>query len=232
MAETSVTTYLGDRKKARLESGLPDSVSVRTFNVVMCAVLFWGFLVNAVMVYFFYAPLQQMAATIGWLGMLLIYFVPTIAGIIIAARSTNPFISFLGYNLVVLPIGLMLAILLPMFPVEVVLKAMVLTAIVTLTMLVLSVTAPQFFLGLGRTLFVALIVGLIAEVVATFLLGYRGMLFDWIFVIVFSGYIGYDIAKSQAFPKTLDNAVDSALDIYLDIINLFIRLLSILSKRN
>lgn len=232
MAETSVTTYLGDRKKARLESGLTDSVSVRTFNVVMCAVLFWGFLVNAAMVYFLGDMMVAVAGRIKWWTWLLAYLVPTFVGIFVAARSTNPFISFLGYNLVVLPIGLMLAILLPMFPVEVVLKAMVLTAIVTLTMLVLSVTAPQFFLGLGRTLFVALIVGLIAEVVATFLLGYRGMLFDWIFVIVFSGYIGYDIAKSQAFPKTLDNAVDSALDIYLDIINLFIRLLSILSKRN
>ena len=87
-------------------------------------------------------------------------------------------------------------------------------------------------MGLGRTLLVALIVGLLAEVVATFLLGYRGMLFDWLFVILFSGYIGYDVARSQAFPKTLDNAVDSALDIYLDIINLFIRLLSILSRNN
>ncbi|MCR5192464.1 MAG: Bax inhibitor-1 family protein, partial [Bacteroidales bacterium] len=48
---------------------------------------------------------------------------------------------------------------------------------------------------------------------------------------LFSGYIGYDVAKSQAYPKTLDNAVDSALDIYLDIINLFIRLLSILGRR-
>lgn len=231
MAETSVSTYLGDRKKLRLESGLPDSISVRTFNVVMCAVLFWGFLVNAAMVYFLGDMMVSLAATLSWWMWLLAYLVPTFAGIIIAARSTNPIISFIGYNLVVLPIGLMLAILLPMFPVEIVIKAMALTAIVTLTMLVLSVVKPEFFLGLGRTLFVALIVGLVAEVVATFLLGYRGMLFDWIFVIIFSGYIGYDIAKSQAFPKTVDNAVDSALDIYLDIINLFIRLLSILSKK-
>lgn len=232
MAETSVTTYLSDRKKVRLESGLPDSVSARTFNVVMCAVLFWGFLVNAAMVYFLGDMMMAVAARIKWWMWLLAYAVPTLAGIIIAARSTNPFISFVGYNLVVLPIGLMLAMLLPMFPVEIIFKAMVLTAIVTLTMLVLAVTAPQFFLGLGRTLFVALLVGLLAEVVATFLLGYRGMLFDWLFVIIFSGYIGYDVARSQAFPKTLDNAVDSALDIYLDIINLFIRLLSILSRND
>lgn len=230
-SETSVVTYLGDRKKERLESGLPDSISVRSFNVVMCAVLFWGFLVNAAMVYFWGDRLTALAANLQWWVLLLIYLAPTFAGVIIATYSTKPLVSFIGYNLVVLPIGLMLAILLPQFPVETVVKAMSLTAIVTLTMLVLSVSAPQFFLGLGRTLFVALLVGFIAELVATFLFGYRGTLFDWIFVIIFSGYIGYDIAKSQAFPKTLDNAVDSALDIYLDIINLFIRLLSILSKK-
>ena len=232
MAETSVSTFLNDRKLQRLESGLSDSISARTFNVVICGVLAWGFLVNAVMVYFLGDTMVAFAARMKWWVLLLAYLVPTFAGIFIAAKSSNPFISFLGYNLVVLPIGLMLAMLLPMFPVEVVVKAMTLTAIVTLTMLVLATVAPQFFLGLGRTLFVTLIVGLIAEVVATFLFGYRGTLFDWIFVLVFSGYIGYDVAKSQAFPKTLDNAVDSALDIYLDIINLFIRLLSILSKRN
>jgi FtsH-binding integral membrane protein len=113
----------------------------------------------------------------------------------------------------------------------VVTKAMTLTGMVTATMMLLALIKPSFFLGLGRTLFFALIIGIVAEIVATWLLGYRGALFDWLFVILFSGYIGYDVAKSQAYPKTLDNAVDSALDIYLDIINLFIRLLSILGRR-
>ena len=108
---------------------------------------------------------------------------------------------------------------------------MALTCMVTATMMLLAIIRPQFFLGLGRTLFLTWIIGIVAEVVATWLLGYRGEIFDWVFVILFSGYIGYDVAKSQAYPKTLDNAVDSALDIYLDIINLFIRLLSILGRR-
>lgn len=232
MANTSVTTYLGNRKQARLESGEADSITSRQFNTVLCAVLAWGFAANAAMVYFLGDSLLQAIAGIKWWVLLLAYLVPTFAGIFIAAKSTHPFISFLGYNLVVLPIGLMLAVLLPQFPVQIIVKALTITGIVTLTMLVLAVTAPQFFLGIGRTLFVALLVGLVAEVVATLLLGYRGAWFDWIFVIIFAGYIGYDVAKAQAFPKTLDNAVDSALDIYLDIINLFIRLLSILARRD
>lgn len=232
MAETLLTTYMSNRKEARLNSGLQDSISARKFNTVMCAVLGWGFLFNAIIVYFFAEPLTTLLTGVSPWILLIGYLAVTVAGIVVAARSTNPLISFLGYNLVVLPIGIMLALLLPQFPVALVVKAMGLTAMVTLTMLVLAVARPQIFLGMGRTLLIALIVGLLAEVVATFLLGYRGAIFDWLFVIIFSGYIGYDISRAQIFPKTMDNAVDCALDIYLDIINLFIRILSLLSRRD
>lgn len=49
---------------------------------------------------------------------------------------------------------------------------------------------------------------------------------------IFSLYIGYDWVKAQMYVKTVDNAVDSALDIYLDIINLFLQLLRILGSKN
>jgi FtsH-binding integral membrane protein len=109
--------------------------------------------------------------------------------------------------------------------------ALLLTGIVTATMTLLGLVAPNVFLGMGRTLFIALIVGILAELVATFLFHYTGTAFDWLFVVLFSGYIGYDVAKSQIYPKTVDNAVDCALDIYLDIINIFIRLLALLSRK-
>ena len=48
---------------------------------------------------------------------------------------------------------------------------------------------------------------------------------------IFSLYIGYDMYRAQRYPKTADNAVDCAVDIYLDIINLFLRLLRILGRR-
>lgn len=232
MAESSLILSSSQRKQERLESGVPDSLTSRRYNLALCGTLTYGLAVNALMVYFLYGPLQQMASTLGWLGLLLVYLVPTIAGIVIANRSTQPLVSFLGYNLVVLPIGLMLALVVPGLPADIVVKAMGLTAMVTLTMTLVAVVKPQFFLGLGRTLLVALLVGLLAEVVATFLLGYRGAMFDWFFVLLFSGYIGYDVARSQAYPKTLDNAIDCALDVYLDVINLFIRLLSILGRRD
>ena len=82
---------------------------------------------------------------------------------------------------------------------------------------------------MGTALFVALLVSLVAEIIAVFM-GYGGDLFNWIFVVLFSLYIGYDWHRAQMYPKTIDNAIDSALDIYLDVINLFIRLLEIFGK--
>jgi FtsH-binding integral membrane protein len=174
---------------------------------------------------------MRLLSGVGPLWIFIGYFVLAIAGIAISARSTNPWISFLGYNLLVLPIGVLLCLILPGIPVAIVTKALLLTGIVTATMTLLGLVAPNVFLGMGRTLFIALIVGILAELVATFLFHYTGTAFDWLFVVLFSGYIGYDVAKSQIYPKTVDNAVDCALDIYLDIINIFIRLLALLSRK-
>ena len=232
MEQTNSLSVFSARKEERLNSGVGDQISVRRYNAVMLLTLLWGFLVNTVMVYYFAIPIMRLLSGVGPLWFFIGYFVLAIAGIAISARSTNPWISFLGYNLLVLPIGVLLCLILPGIPVAIVTKALLLTGIVTATMTLLGLVAPNVFLGMGRTLFIALIVGILAELVATFLFHYSGTAFDWIFVVLFSGYIGYDVAKSQIYPKTVDNAVDCALDIYLDIINIFIRLLALLSRRD
>ncbi len=231
MEQTNSLSVFSARKEERLNSGVGDQISVRRYNAVMLLTLLWGFLVNTVMVYYFAIPIMRLLSGVGPLWIFIGYFVLAIAGIAISARSTNPWISFLGYNLLVLPIGVLLCLILPDIPVAIVTKALLLTGIVTATMTLLGLVAPNVFLGMGRTLFIALIVGILAELVATFLFHYSGTAFDWLFVVLFSGYIGYDVAKSQIYPKTVDNAVDCALDIYLDIINIFIRLLALLSRK-
>lgn len=231
MEQTNSLSVFSARKEERLNSGVGDQISARRYNAVMLLTLLWGFLVNTVMVYYFAIPIMRLLSGVGPLWIFIGYFVLAIAGIAISARSTNPWISFLGYNLLVLPIGVLLCLILPGIPVAIVTKALLLTGIVTATMTLLGLVAPNIFLGMGRTLFIALIVGILAELVATFLFHYTGTAFDWIFVVLFSAYIGYDVAKSQIYPKTVDNAVDCALDIYLDIINIFIRLLALLSRK-
>ena len=52
----------------------------------------------------------------------------------------------------------------------------------------------------------------------------------YIVVLIFCGYIEYDWAKANTQRKTIDNAIDSATELYIDIINLFIRILRILAR--
>ena len=141
------------------------------------------------------------------------------------ACDVCPLIPVSGITLEVL-----LAVCVPTYNVANIISAAVCTGAVTALMMVLASAKPDLFLGLGRTLFIALIVSLIVEIIAT-LLGYGGDIFNWIFVIIFSGYIGVDWSRAQVMSKTVDNAVDAAVQIYLDIINLFIRLLEIIGKK-
>ena len=232
MEQSGTLSIFDSRKEERLNAATDDQISARKYNAVMLLTLMWGFLVNAAMVEYLAVPVMRLFSGVGPVWLFIGYFVLALAGVFLSAKSQNPWISFLGYNLLVLPIGVMLCFILPGFPVSVVTKALLLTGVVTATMTLLGLVRPQLFLGLGRTLLIALLVGIVAELVATFLLHYTGTLFDWLFVILFSAYIGYDVAKSQMYPKTVDNAVDCALDIYLDIINIFIRLLALLSRRD
>lgn len=54
---------------------------------------------------------------------------------------------------------------------------------------------------------------------------------DYIGAGIFSLYIGYDMYRANSMTKTMDNAVDICVDLYLDIINLFLFLLRIMGQK-
>jgi FtsH-binding integral membrane protein len=149
----------------------------------------------------------------------------------IFTKSDNPAISFVGYNFLVLPLGLVLVGILPFYDNSVIARAFMATASVTGIMMMLGATYPRFFLSIGRALFIALIATIVVEVGLMLITGSSPAFMDWIVVLIFSGYIGYDWARAQALPKTLDNAVDCAASLYVDIVILFIRLLEIMNRR-
>ena len=215
------------RKMERMRSDINDTLSTNTYNGIIGGVLFWGFFLNVLIVHFcsdMFMTMNLWTLTIG-------YFISCLIGIFMAVRSNNPIVSFIGYNLVVVPIGAVLSVGLQEYSAVDIKSAFLATLGVTVVMMAMATIKPQFFAGLGRTLFFSLLLGLIAEFVCM-LFGIVTPIFNWLFVVIFSLYIGYDWHQAQRYPKTLDNAIDSALDIYLDIINLFIRLLQIFGKSN
>ena len=200
----------------------------RTYNIALGGTVLYGLVLNIIMC----AALGNSMMRVNPLMLLIGYFVCCLAGILISSKSDNPVISFIGYNLVVVPVGLVLSITISSFVMagaeDLVMQAIVYTAVATSVMITLSIAFPDFFSKIGSLLFGALIGLVLAEILAIFLFPGSQSILAWIGAALFSGYIGYDFWRAQQFPKTLDNAVDCAVDIYLDIINLFLRILRIL----
>lgn len=206
-----------------------ETVSVRIYNLIMAATVLWGILVNV----FMCATVKDVFRYINPIVFYIGYIVCCFGGVRIAARSRSPWVSFLGYNLIVIPFGLLLSSTVQYYlnisPV-IVYRAFVYTALISAGMIGAVLAFPEFFSKLGGMLFGFLIGLLVCEIVLL-ILKVQQTATDWLCAGLFSLYIGYDIYRSQQFEKTVDNAVDCALDIYLDIINVFVRLLSILGKK-
>lgn len=196
-------------------------ISDKLFYVIMSATLLFGFAVNAAEVFF----LADRIA--GWnpVVFFIVYLVMAVAGILINAFSRNPAVSFIGYCLVVLPIGAMLALVVPSYAFGVVRSAFAVTTL-------LAVLYPAFFASMWRVLAVSLFIALIWALVnmVTGFLSSTMVWLDWLVVLVFCCYVGFDVSLARNRPKTLDNAVDSACGLYLDLINLFLRLLIIFGR--
>lgn len=219
-------------RQARMEAYVEPGaiISTRAYNAVMIGVVLWGLLVNVLLCTY----VGDVYRYINPVAFLILYLVLAFGGIFIASKSDNAAISFLGYNMVVVPLGLAISAMVAEYggiDSQVVKDAFLYTLVVTLAMLGIEMMFPAFFEKLGMALLGCLIALMLCEVVLL-LFHVRQNVTDWIASGLFSVYIAYDIHRSQQFPKTLDNAVDCALDIYLDMANLFLRLLRILGSKN
>lgn len=200
-------------------------ISARAYNLTIGAMLFYGFFINMIMCMYFTDVFM------GWNPIALIvgYLISCFVGILMA-KTHNPIMSFTGYNLVVLPIGVVLSISLDSVYSGVILNAFIVTTVLTVFLIVTATIYPEFFKKLGGVLLVSLFIVLIVELIMMFSGMYVPALIDWLVCVLFCGYIGYDWAVAQSLPHTYDNAIDSALNLYLDIINLFVRLIEIAQK--
>jgi FtsH-binding integral membrane protein len=197
------------------------------YNLVIGLTLVWGFAVNYLMVTGI--DPQAIADINPWI-FFIGYFACCFLGIYLFRSSNKPGVSFIGYNLVVVPFGLIVNLVVNRYDPSLVAEAIRITGLVTLGMMCLGSLFPAFFSKIAGALTIALLLVIVVELVEIYVFNMHHDILDWAVVLIFCGYIGYDWGRANQIPKTLDNAIDSAAALYMDIINLFLRIVRILGR--
>lgn len=163
-------------------------------------------------------------------------FVVSIIGIVIALSSTHWFISLIGFALVAGPFGALVGPVVNLYTEASVLRVAFVTGGLVTGLGIIGYIYPRSLESWGAWLFGGLLLliigqfGLLFAKAAGFDIGTALTVTDWIGVALFSAYVIFDVNQAQRVPSTVDNAVDCALALYLDVINLFLRLLRLLGE--
>lgn len=208
--------------------GTAHTMSANAYNLLIGLVLLWGFAFNWYLVST--VPTESLLSINKWVffgG----YFVSCLIGIFMFTASTNPIVSFIGYNFIVIPFGLILNVFLYKINPDIIQAAIQTTALVTVGMIALGTLFPRFFASIASALFWALLLVIVVELVQMFFFKTHSTITDWIVAAIFCGYIGVDWGRANSIERTADNAIDSAAALYMDIINLFIRIVSIMNDK-
>lgn len=207
-------------------------LNVRQYNLLIGGLLLWGFLLNFLTVYFLGDKVISFARNGGSLVIIIGYIVSAILGIVLVHRD-NPVTTFIGYNLIAVPVGILLCVTLTGYDYSIIGTAALITAGITAVFMVAASIKPQIFLSMGKVLSIGLIVLIVGELLTMIIFRSSRMdlVFAWLGAGLFSLFIGFDWARCNVCACTVNNAVAAAANLYLDIINLFLRILAILGKR-
>ncbi|ELP6119388.1 TPA: hypothetical protein I7730_00735 [Vibrio vulnificus] len=205
---------------------MQNSISRSAYNFIIGSCLTWGFMLSWLLA----KTIDPMVVINGGWTFLIGYIVAVVVGIGMVHASNNPVISFIGFNIIVIPMGTVLGAAISVVDPAIVHEAVLLTALITGVMMIMATLFPQSCLGLGRALFVALIALIVAHLVVYFMDYEVGSLLSYLGAGLFSLFIAYDWARAQNEPATVDNAIDSAAGLFISIMNLLFNLLDILNS--
>ena len=165
-----------------------------------------------------------------------IYIAEIVTVIVLSARilkmsKNGAIFGFLLYSFL---LGLTFSSIFIAFKMSSIIFIFLITALVFLIFALIGYFTKINLTKLGTILFMGLIGILIASIINIFI---QSQTFDLILVIigiiVFIGYIAYDINKVKRLEGQIDEdklSIIGALELYLDFINLFIRLLQLFGK--
>lgn len=195
------------------------SLSPSTFYAILGSTVCYGLALTAIL-----ASLK-LIAVFTW-PLLIGLIVLGIAGIFVSVATDEPIVKFIGYNMIIVPFGLMMGSFIDNYSPGAVSNAALITAIIAGIMTVLSSMFPQFFSKIGFVLFISLSCLVVVRILQMFIPAlYHMRVIDYISAGIFSLYIGYDMWRASEVSRTVSSAIGIAIDLYLDLINLFLSIL-------
>ena len=155
-----------------------------------------------------------------------------------AAANANSFtLATLCYFFIAAPMGALLGPVVALYTAASVFKVFAVTSLLTIGLGLYGMLLPKSLDSWGPWLFGALWLLIISQFLGIFAAAFGFPpttatlhLFDWIGVIIFSAFIIFDFNRAARVTPTHTNALLVAVEIFLDFINLFIRLLELFGK--
>ncbi len=211
----------------RFDMTAEDDTARGAYNAAIGLTVVAGCAVNYLMSRFLSVPLANMNVIL----LLVLYFVGSLGGITLVNKTESPAVGLLGFGLLACSMGLVLTGILSHYELPSIKNAFLITGAIALVITLAASAFPQLFLSMGKALFITLMIVVVGELVCALFFSAALSIFDYVVILLFSGYIGYDWAVAQQRPSTVMNAIRSSCAIYVDIVNIFIRILSIMGKR-
>lgn len=186
------------------------------YNLNIGLILCWGFFINWCMVTIISVDsLEDLNRWLVYIG----YLSCCLLGSFLFKNSAHPFVSFISYNIVVVPLGLTLNLAINDFSTShLVTDTITSVGFVTFMMMCLSTVFPRLFTHKFLTLLIAIALLLVVTAVECVMLNIQHQSFNLLVALIFSGYIGFDWGRANRVSKTVSNSVDSATSVYMDIV--------------
>ncbi|MDO4806634.1 MAG: Bax inhibitor-1 family protein [Coriobacteriales bacterium] len=211
------------------------TISRRAYNLLTYGLVTVSFLITWGMYGFVNGGgLSRALGGVNPLLLLVAYLAGTIGGFVlmgIGKSKQSVAVSLVGYAIFTATFGGTLALLLTRYNVGTIYYAFAITACISGIFLILGVMFPEFFAAIGRILFASLLAIIVVELVATIFFHADQTIFDYIVVLLFCGFLGYDSYLMSSDAPTVPNSIFYASEIYIDIVNILVRVLDIMDNK-
>lgn len=216
-------------------------ISQRAYYGTIAGLTFVGFLVMAITYAFTLSPQFALSVANSPQAILVTTWVAigaSFLGIILQAvgayrirnGSNSLALMIIGYVLIVCSLGFSVSFIMNSYDLGSIMGAFVGTAAIGGVMTLAGFLFPGFFQRIYGILIGCLIGVIIAQIIMLFM-GVDQSWINWVVLLIFAGLIAVDTYRATRTEPTWSNAIFWATNIYLDLINIFIRLLAIFGDR-